>query len=62
MSFLEKQIWGTKIIRDIDAFIALSGLKMNLDKSVLFPLKDCSSTEIENIQVKYYLTSLCSNL
>ncbi len=31
---------------------------MNLDKSVLFPLKDCSSSEIENIPVKHKLTYL----
>ncbi len=29
---------------------------MNLDKSVLFPLKVCSSSEIENIPVKHKLT------
>lgn len=47
-----------KIIRCIEAFTAVSDLKMNCNKSVLFPLKDCSSTEIENIPVKHQLTYL----
>ena len=60
--FLKNKFEVPKMIRCIDAFTAVSGLKMNCDKSVLFPLKDCSSTEIENIPVKHQLTYRCSNL
>lgn len=56
--FLKNKFEIPKIIRCIEAFTAVSGLKMNCDKSVLFPLKDCSSTEIENIPVKHQLTYL----
>ncbi len=51
--FLKKLIWSTKYI---ELFTGVSGLKMNWDESVLFPLKDCSSSEIENIPVKHNLT------
>ena len=49
---MKNKFEASNIIIYIEAFTAVSGLKINLDKSVLFPLKDCSSTEIEHIPVK----------
>ncbi len=59
--FLKNKFEVPKIIR-YEEFTGVSGLKMNLDKSVLFPLKYCSSLEIENIPVKHKLTFRCNNL
>ena len=39
-------------------FSAVSGLKINLNKSVLFPLKDSNLTEINGIPVKEKVTYL----
>lgn len=56
--FLKNKFEVPVIIRYIEAFTAVSGLKMNLEKSVLFPLKDCSLLQIEGIPVKHQITYL----
>lgn len=36
----------------------MSGLKMNLNKSILFPLKECDESEMNGIPVKNTVTYL----
>uniref|UniRef100_A0A3B3CA37 Reverse transcriptase domain-containing protein n=1 Tax=Oryzias melastigma TaxID=30732 RepID=A0A3B3CA37_ORYME len=45
-------------IKAIKDFSQVSGLKMNINKSVLFPLKDCDLSEINGISIKTSLTYL----
>ncbi len=56
--FLKSKFEVPKIMRYIEEFTGVSGLKINIDNTVLFPLKYCSSSEIENIPVKHKLTYL----
>uniref|UniRef100_A0A3P9LHW9 Reverse transcriptase domain-containing protein n=1 Tax=Oryzias latipes TaxID=8090 RepID=A0A3P9LHW9_ORYLA len=56
--FLANKHEITNAIKGIKDFSGVSGLEMNLNKSVLFPLKDCASPEINGIPVKSSLTYL----
>ncbi len=45
-------------IRCIEEFSAVSGLRKNLNKSVLFPVKKCDLSQLDNIPVKNSVTYL----
>ncbi len=47
-----------KAVNCIKEFSEVSGLRMNMDKSVLFPLKKCSLTHFHNIPIKNQVTYL----
>lgn len=47
-----------KAVNCIEDFSAVSDLKMNLNKSVLFPLKECDQSPMNGIPVKKAVTYL----
>lgn len=55
---LKNRLEIPEIMTYIEELTNVSGLRMNLDKSVLFPFKECSFIQIENIPVKQKLTYL----
>lgn len=55
--FLKDKNWVNK---GIGEFSAVSGLRMNLNKSVLFPIKKCDLVQLDNIPVKNSPTYLVS--
>lgn len=56
--FLKNDLEISKAINCITEFSSVSGLKMNVNKSVLFPIKTCSLTELHGIPVKHIVTYL----
>jgi len=46
-----------KAINCIKEFSSVSGLKMNINKSLLFPLKECNLTELHGIPIKHTVKS-----
>lgn len=56
--FLKDKLEIPIIIGCIEAFTVVSAVKINLEKSVLLPLKDCSLSQIEGIPVKHQVTYL----
>lgn len=56
--FLANKYEVPKVVKCIETFSKVSGLKMNLSKSVLLPLRECNMSSINNIPVKSTFTYL----
>lgn len=56
--FLKNKFEVSKVISCIGEFSAVSGLRMNLNKSVLFPIKNSDLVQLDNIPVKKSVTYL----
>ena len=54
--FIRNKHEVNKVVRCIEEFSAVSGLRMNLIKSALFPIKECNLSELDNIPVKNSIT------
>lgn len=56
--FLKNDSEIVKAINCIKKFSSVSDLKMNINKSVLFPLKECNLTDLHGIPIKHTFTYL----